>query len=43
MREYIEQWLINSLVRIIDPSYQVVTTIRAPPIKKHTKEASSSK
>jgi hypothetical protein len=38
MREYIEQWLRNSLVRITDPnSQEVVTIVRAPPTEQHTK------
>jgi hypothetical protein len=44
MWEYIEQWLKNALVKVIEPNHQeAVTTIRAPPIEQHTKETSTSK
>lgn len=44
LREYIDQWLNNSLVRIVNlESQEEITTIRVPPTKQHIKKTSARK
>ena len=46
MREYIEEWLRKSLIKIIDPYQQdMVVVVIPPPTKQHqpTKDATTRK